>query len=67
MILPGPMKKVTDPNLQLTREYHGRILKVGKKNFIRIVFPDMPKWWETGHDGIVETTEGWKPYKLEKI
>jgi len=40
--------KITDPKTQLGPEYHGKILKVGKKNFIRIVHEGMYKWWKDG-------------------
>ncbi len=47
----------------MPKSWHGRVMKVGRK-FARIVFPDMPKFWENGNDGVVETDKGWKEYKL---
>ncbi|MBP9698153.1 MAG: hypothetical protein KBD65_03105 [Candidatus Moranbacteria bacterium] len=48
----------------MPRSWHGKILKVGKKDFVKISFPDMLKFWENGNDGVVETDKGWKEYKL---
>lgn len=29
----------------ITKDMHGKILKVGKKDFVRIVIPGMHKFW----------------------
>lgn len=48
--------KITDPKTQLGPEYHGRVLKVGKKNFVRIVHENMYKWWEDGFQEMSKAT-----------
>lgn len=51
--------KITDPKTQLGPEYHGKILKVGKKDFIRIVHEGMYKWWKDGFEAMKKHGEDW--------
>ena len=44
-------------------EWHGRVMRVGRR-FIRVVFPELPKFWENDNDGVVKTDRGWKEYRL---
>jgi len=56
-------EKITDYKRKLTAEDHGRILRVGR-HFRRIAFKDMPYFWETGDDGVINTDKGWKAFKI---
>lgn len=60
------MEKLTleDAQKPMPEEWHGRAIRGGKKNFVRIVFPGMPKYWENGNDGVVKTDRGWKEYRM---
>lgn len=61
--MKGNWIKITDQKMKMTEDMHGKILRVGKK-FVRIDFPEMPKYWENGNDGVIKTDQGWKEYKL---
>ena len=54
------MHKITveEGKTNLTPDFHGRILKVGRK-FVRITFPDMYKWWENGFEEMKKTDKGY--------
>ena len=55
--------KITDPNYKLTKKDHGKVLKVGKKNFVRIAIKGEFPWWEHGYVGVAELPDGRKIYK----
>ena len=51
--------KITDPKRNITEADHGKVLKVGKKDFVRIVIPGMYEWWKDGFESMDKVGNDW--------
>ena len=59
-------ERITDVNRVITYQDHGRILRVGKRNFRRISVAGMPEFWKMGFDAMRKSSEGFIFRKKDK-